>query len=96
MDEIARFLAKYKDPRWAECSNDDLHRQLLEEKIKAFNEKQGDLEGYDCSLCRNKGMIYSIKDGEEVVALCVCLNIRADVRRTKREICEKQKGAFDD
>ena len=51
-------------------------------KIRRYNLQSGNLTGYDCPICRNKGQIMDIlEDGSLVVRLCSC--------RSKRSIIQK-------
>lgn len=50
---------------------------LLKMKVKGYNELTGDLKGYDCSKCRNRGKIAEInEDGKLVFYECSCMKIR--------------------
>jgi hypothetical protein len=57
-------------------------------RVKWFNDSEGDLhlsDGYECSVCKNKGFIASISsEGEEVMRNCKCQTIRATLQRAKR------------
>lgn len=51
-------------------------------KIRRYNLQSGNLTGYDCPICRNKGQIMDIlEDGSLVIRLCSC--------RSKRSIIQK-------
>lgn len=52
------------------------YEELLQMKVNAYNSHPGNLTGYDCSVCKNKGYIAKIKDGAEVLAECKCYKIR--------------------
>lgn len=50
-----------------------------------MNELQGDLGGYDCKKCRNKGVIYyEADDGEELYKNCECMAVRKSLMRIKK------------
>ena len=57
-------------------------------RVKWFNDSEGDLhlsDGYECSVCKNKGFIASISsEGAEVMRNCKCQTIRATLQRAKR------------
>lgn len=57
--------------------------ELLELKAAAYNSKSGTLKGYDCEICKNKGYIEKIVDGNEVLAECKCLKVRDTLRRIR-------------
>lgn len=50
--------------------------EYIQRKIDRLNDKQGNLQGYDCPICKNKGYIYKLKDGFETAEDCLCRNIR--------------------
>ncbi|MDO5558110.1 MAG: ATP-binding protein [Oscillospiraceae bacterium] len=55
--------------------------ELVKARSDAYNEMKGKLDGYDCPVCHNKGMISDIRNGEEVFRNCTCMNIRASLKR---------------
>lgn len=57
------------------------YSDFLQMRADAYNQKEGDLKGYDCRICRNKGYIAKITDGYEKLAECRCLKIRETLRR---------------
>lgn len=40
------------------------------------NNKEGDLEGGDCPLCKNRGFTYGVQDGYEYIKECECVEKR--------------------
>lgn len=47
------------------------------DRVSAYNNSQGTLTGFDCSICRNKGNIMYISDeGEERLKQCECIGKR--------------------
>ena len=60
-------------------------QQLL---VDSDNKREGDLhlsDGYDCSLCKNKGFITLLgEDGYPCMRDCKCKRIRSTLRRAKR------------
>lgn len=74
---------------------------LAELRVESYNKEVGDLKGYDCSVCKNKGMIAVIReeDGEDIYRQCDCLEIRRALRRVndsglKELIAEKRFETF--
>lgn len=59
-----------------ETSKSQCCKTLAELRAESYNEESGDLTGYDCPICKNKGMVAVIKDGEDVYRQCECLKIR--------------------
>lgn len=47
------------------------------------NSLKGNLSGYDCPKCLNRGINYLVRDGEVIGRQCACAEIRADIRRFK-------------
>lgn len=52
--------------------------KLIELNCKSYNEMEGDLKYYDCKLCHNKGLIAVIKNGQEFIRKCSCLEVRQE------------------
>lgn len=59
------------------------YAEYLQLKADSYNSRSGDLTGYDCQLCKNKGYIEKIVDESEVLAECKCLKIRDTLQRIK-------------
>ena len=47
--------------------------------MEAVNALPGKLDGYDCPVCKNKGVVYILKDGYEYARRCECMDIRESV-----------------
>ncbi len=65
------------------------YTEFLRLKAESYNNSPGDLKGYDCPLCKNKGYIEKIVDGNEVLAECKCLKYRDTLRRIKESGLEE-------
>ena len=51
-------------------------------KIKNLNSTKGDLTGYDCPECLNRGHFYTLVDGiYEKIVDCKCMEVRREIRR---------------
>ena len=48
-----------------------------------YNNEVGDLEGFDCPKCLNKGFIRFVKDGRPTDAPCNCWSIRETINKMK-------------
>ena len=60
-----------------------MKQSYLEFQRNALNETVGNMneyDGYDCQLCKNKGLTFHIKDETVVSRLCVCREKRRALR----------------
>ena len=55
-----------------------------EEKAKVYNSRQGDLTGYDCPICKNKGKVMVFIDGYEYLNDCECMEKRRNLWRIEK------------
>ena len=51
-------------------------KSLAEMAVESFNNEQGDYTGYDCPVCKNKGLVAFLKDGTDLYRQCECVSIR--------------------
>lgn len=65
--------------------------------IDTINALPGKLDGYDCPVCKNKGVVYVLKNGYEYARRCKCMDIRESVWRLKASGLEKlmERNRFD-
>jgi len=52
-----------------------------EERMATYNSREGNLEGYDCQKCRNKGFLFETQNGYEYTVECECMDIRRAMAR---------------
>lgn len=53
------------------------YREFKQFTIDSENRKSGDLTGYDCPICKNKGYIYYLDDNDnEYAKECECMPVR--------------------
>lgn len=52
-----------------------------EDRAAAYNSREGNLQGYDCPICRNKGNSMVIRDGCEYMVECRCMETRRGLWR---------------
>ena len=53
-------------------------------EAERLNEARGSLTGYDCPICRNKGLVYSeTKEKGLVSRECTCMELRRAQRRIR-------------
>ena len=57
--------------------------EFVEDQCRAMNDRVGNLKGYDCGECKNKGVVYVIQDRDIRVRECKCAGIRKDIRRIR-------------
>lgn len=70
-------------PEIPKISTELSYAEYLQLKADSYNSKPGNLTGYDCPICKNKGYIEKIVDDSEVLAECKCLKTRDTLRRIK-------------
>jgi len=65
-------------------------KEKADRNAQASNDLEGNLTGYDCRKCKNKGYIYKVKEctdlnGQtfysEVASKCECMRVREELRR---------------
>lgn len=49
---------------------------LAQIRADSYNEMQGNLTGYNCKYCNNRGYIAIVKDGDDLRRECTCMEIR--------------------
>lgn len=60
------------------------YEQYLDKQCKALNEQLGELQGYDCPQCRNKGCVYVVSNGAIAVKPCACQEMRRSMKRIEK------------
>ena len=70
-------------PKISEINTDLSYTDYLRLKAESYNNTLGNLKGYDCKICKNKGYIEKIVDDVEVLAECKCLKTRDTLKRIK-------------
>lgn len=71
MQELDFRTIQQKSRSESFCNED-----YLQWKADRYNAEQGDLQGYDCPKCKNRGYTMAIRNSDEVLAECECLRIR--------------------
>ncbi len=86
MAYIFRFLPKELFPA-VKAEFDRVQKlspeEILEEKCQRYNSQRGDLEGYDCPLCQNRGYFSKIVGNTIVDVECKCMVTRRNLQRIK-------------
>lgn len=69
-------------PQFGSLTSQYRRIDLLHMQAKTVNESSGNLPGYDCPKCKNRGYSMEIRDNERLVSVeCSCMSIRQCVRR---------------
>ncbi|MCL2703606.1 MAG: hypothetical protein FWE91_08385 [Defluviitaleaceae bacterium] len=59
--------------------------ELARRRIESINKSVGDLTGYDCLFCLNRGYIAILReDNHEVMQTCSCMETRKNLRQIER------------
>lgn len=61
----------------------DKHEEEQYEML-TYNNRQGDLKGYDCPICKNRGDMLVIQDGVKYYPDCSCMTIRQSLANMRR------------
>ena len=64
--------------------------EWLEIQVRLSNQSKGELTGYQCSKCLNKGYIYFAKDGNLVSRECECIKTRHTLKIIHESGLEEQ------
>jgi DNA replication protein DnaC len=88
MDELQETLAnliKQKGISAASLSySKKTPEEILQMEVSWANDTVGNLTGYDCPLCKNRGYIYVIQGTYKVAQECSCMVQRRAMRRIER------------
>ena len=68
--KLKNMVLSCDDPQQRDCNN--------------LNALEGDLKGYDCRLCKNKGVRYVVKEGYLVAQECECMPARETLARIRK------------
>lgn len=62
-----------------------MNNELTQMRVDSYNNSVGDLKGYDCPKCKNRGNFMVINDqGFEAIRDCECMQIRKMLRLAER------------
>lgn len=63
-------------------------QDIRQEQVRWYNESEGrlnEVDGYNCTKCKNKGFIARLDErGNEVHTVCSCQKVRATLKRAQR------------
>lgn len=100
MEALSGVLRKLNFPATTAGSSskvDVTSKEYIEEECRISNEIEGDLKGYDCPKCKNKGVIYEPRFSEmydywnTVAVRCDCMPIREELIRLEKSGLEALK-----
>lgn len=100
MEALSGVLRKLNFPATTGGSSskvDVTSKEYIEEECRISNEIEGDLKGYDCPKCKNKGVIYEPRFSEmydywnTVAVRCDCMPIREELIRLEKSGLEALK-----
>ena len=60
-----------------------ISQELLISKIEDYNNSIGNLKGYDCQICKNKGYIMFDDNGYDSLKKCSCHSVRNSIKNIK-------------
>lgn len=60
-----------------------MDRTSEQDRVDEYNSQQGDLTGYQCAACRNRGNYAVLVDGVMTMQLCKCIEVRKSIRLIK-------------
>lgn len=66
----------------------------MEKRAKWKNEADGNLGGCDCKICRNKGVVFSVKDGYIVSYECECMGKRRSILNIEKSGMKELIGRY--
>lgn len=58
--------------------------QFRQKQANDYNALDGDLTGYNCAICKNKGLIQQVKNGDLVNYQCECMKKRKVIRNLEK------------
>jgi len=60
------------------------YEQWQQRNVDRHNAAQGDLKGYNCPLCKNRGDFLELVNGHEIIRFCSCKAIRQSIRNIEK------------
>ncbi|MBO5008357.1 MAG: ATP-binding protein [Clostridia bacterium] len=81
MKELIQILKS----QYTAQSSTDSPIDLIKLRVDWYNNQKGNLTGYDCPLCKNKGDYTRVtEDNREVYGICSCMEIRNNIKRAEK------------
>lgn len=60
------------------------YEQFKQRLVDEYNSSQGELTGYCCALCKNKGYVQRLENGEIINRECACVTARQTMRKLEK------------
>lgn len=80
-------MIKIRDILKAEGASNLAIADYLKRKAEWYNQLEGNLneiDGYDCKVCKNKGYVAVVNNGEEIHKFCKCQKIREMLKKARK------------
>lgn len=58
--------------------------ELAQLTANSYNRQRGDLSGYNCEICKNKGLVACVEGSREFMRVCACMEIRNSMQRIQK------------
>ena len=85
--ESGKGVKGYGRCEGADAGSENTTVPSCEERMALYNSRRGDLTGYDCPICHNKGFVFLMKDGYEYTMECECMEKRRGKWRLQKAAC---------
>ena len=86
---MPQILQRIRDTGLSDIQLSDSNRTEADK----INGVQGNLKGFDCPKCKNKGLIYMMKGNDLVSYECECMKVRRSIYRIKQSGLETTIGS---
>lgn len=80
MTPLAAIIEKMGGVPMQSLSNEE----YAQRRVDSYNQTPGDLKGYDCKKCLNRGHIAVLREGNEVMRQCECVATRKSLRQIEQ------------
>lgn len=89
----------------SKCGNDDFDptgKTATQQLVELANQRKGDLKGFDCSLCLNRGLItyYNQENDTSFIDDCECMKVRRSRKNAEdsgmKELLSHRLRSFED
>ena len=81
---MADIMTRVKQSQQSGKSSDESKEAQMQRRADRYNKVVGNLPGYDCDKCLNKGHIAIVQDGLDVMVICSCTGIRENMWRMEK------------